>query len=133
MEFAVWITSNKKIGVGETTSNPGKETNMKNKHYFDLKDLGLAFDYLSTMYDTTTAEFFQEIERNISEELQSLVDVEFQRWYSEHRIVKTEEGEEVINYRSGARQVKIWIPLFVEVPILLPKLRLVQFHEAKGR
>ena len=128
MEVAFWITSNKKIGVGEATSNPGKEPKMSNKSYFDLKDLGLAFEYLSTMYDTTTAEFFQEIERNIAEELQALVDEEFQRWYSEHRIVKTEEGGQAINYRSGARQVKIWIPLFLEVPILLPKLRLEQFH-----
>ncbi len=127
MEVAFWITSNKKRGR-DATSNPGKEPKMSNKSYSDLKDLGLAFEYLFTVYDTTTAEFFQEIERNIAGELQALVDEEFQRWHSKHRIVKTEEGEQAINYHSGARQVKIWIPLFLEVPIVLPKLRLDQFH-----
>ena len=103
--MGVWIRSNKKIGVGEATSNPGKELNMSNKPYFGLKALGLAYQYLSTMYDSTTEEFFQGIEENVREELQALINEEVKRLHREHRNIYPREGKEGIKLSLATKKI----------------------------
>jgi len=61
---------------------------------------------------------------HVVEHFQGVINQSIEKWYSlpENRVYHT-SSRLAKNYRSGIRKVEVWLPLFLKVPIFLPKFR----------
>ena len=125
----VMKTLNTKGNVTISEGKAGEATSRQNKLYFTYENIGEAFQYLSDMDDTISEEFFQKMKDYASETLQNMIFKESEDWRDEleNTFVKKPDDTIVRNNRCGVRKVKVWLPMFLQFSILLPKYRHKQF------
>ncbi len=122
---AVRIVNNQEKLAGGCNSHQNRKISC-----FTYENIGEAYQYLSSMNDSITDDFFQKMRDFAVEEIQNTIYKESEDWREklDNDIIKKTDGEIVRNYRAGVRKVNLWIPLFIKIPVFLPKFRHKQFN-----
>ena len=109
-------------------NNPERSHEMDPKQPFTSEDLGKAYDYLYNMDSSIFDELIQSFSKRLSEEVSGIISNEVEEYRKLNPVYYSEQSNEFKqNYRSGYKEVKITIPVFLEIDVLLPKFRSGKF------